>query len=87
MAVTTYGEERLDNVLAQMRVWDWILVAPQLGHATYIFAKQTDVREFVREYAATCRDDIRRNRGNVAARLGFWDGSCTAAALVHGYAS
>ena len=44
---------------------------PQLGHATYVFAKPADVREFVRAYAATSRDDIRRNRGNVAARLGF----------------
>jgi hypothetical protein len=44
---------------------------PQLGHATYVFAKPADVREFVRVYAATSRDDIRRNRGNVAERLGF----------------
>ena len=44
---------------------------PQLGHATYIFAKPADVREFVRTYASTCRDDIRRNRGNVAEHLGF----------------
>jgi hypothetical protein len=44
---------------------------PQLGHATYVFVKPADVREFVRVYAATCRDDIRRNRGNVAERLGF----------------
>ena len=44
---------------------------PQLGHATYVFAEPTDVREFVRRYAATCRDDIRKNRGNVAHQLGF----------------
>ena len=44
---------------------------PQLGHATYVFAKPAEPREFVRMYAATCRDDIRRNRGNVAERLGF----------------
>ena len=44
---------------------------PQLGNATYVFAKPPDVREFVRAYAATSRDDIRRNRGNVADRLGF----------------
>jgi hypothetical protein len=44
---------------------------PQLGHATYVFAKPADVREFVHVYAATSRDDIRRNRGNVAERLGF----------------
>src|SRR6185369_15793152 len=37
---------------------------PQVGHATYIFTKPDDPREFVRRYAATCRDDIRKNRGN-----------------------
>jgi hypothetical protein len=44
---------------------------PQLGHATYVFAEPTDVSEFVRRYAATCRDDIRKNRRNVAHELGF----------------
>ena len=44
---------------------------PQLGHATYIFAKAGDVREFVDKYARTSRDDIRKNRGNVAQQLCF----------------
>jgi glycosyltransferase involved in cell wall biosynthesis len=44
---------------------------PQLGHASYVFAKPADTREFVRLYAAACRDDIRKNRGNVAQQLGF----------------
>ena len=44
---------------------------PKLGHATYVFAKSTDIREFVRRYAETTRDDIRRNRGNVASELGY----------------
>ena len=44
---------------------------PQLGHATYVFGKAPDVREFVGRYAKTCRDDIRKNRGNVAQQLGF----------------
>jgi len=44
---------------------------PQLGNATYVFAKPPDIREFVHAYAATSRDDIRRNRANVADRLGF----------------
>ncbi len=44
---------------------------PQLGHATYIYAKAVDVRQFVAKYAKTCRDDIRKNRGNVAQQLGF----------------
>ena len=48
-----------------------ITEVPQLGHATYIFAKTSDVREFVNKYAATSRDDIRKNRGNVAQQLGF----------------
>jgi hypothetical protein len=44
---------------------------PQLGHATYIFAKPSDVREFVRKYALTGREEIRKNHGNVAQQLGF----------------
>lgn len=44
---------------------------PQLGHATYVFAKPADIREFVRRYAETTRVDIRRNRGNVASELGY----------------
>jgi hypothetical protein len=44
---------------------------PQLGHATYVFAKPTNVEEFVQRYAATTRDDIRKNRGNVASDLEF----------------
>jgi hypothetical protein len=30
-----------------------------------------DTREFVRRYATTTRDDIRRNRGNIATEPGF----------------
>lgn len=44
---------------------------PQLGHATYIFARAGDVREFVNRYSKTSRDDIRKNRDNVAQQLGF----------------
>jgi hypothetical protein len=44
---------------------------PQVGHATYVFAKPGDIRDFVKRYAATTRDDIRKNRGNVAVDLGF----------------
>jgi hypothetical protein len=44
---------------------------PQLGHATYVFAKPTDIHDFVHRYAATTREDIRNNRGNVASELGF----------------
>jgi hypothetical protein len=44
---------------------------PQLGHATYVFAKPAAIREFVHRYAATTRDEIRKNRGNVASELGY----------------
>jgi hypothetical protein len=44
---------------------------PQLGNATYVFTRPSDIREFVRRYATTTRDDIRRNRGNIATALGF----------------
>ena len=44
---------------------------PQLGHATYIFAIPADVGAFVRRYSQMTRDDIRKNRGNVADQLGF----------------
>ena len=44
---------------------------PQVGHATYVFAKPNDLREFIGRYAQITRDDIRKNRGNVAGQLGF----------------
>ena len=47
---------------------------PQLGNASYLFARPSDIREFVRRYATTTRDDIRRNRGNIATELGFIGG-------------
>ena len=59
-----------DEYIFQLRC---VIVAevPQLGHATYMFAKAGDVREFVNHYATTSRDDIRKNRGNVAHQLGY----------------
>jgi hypothetical protein len=48
-----------------------IVEVPQAGHATYVFAKPTDLGEWVWEYARTTRQDIRLNRGNVAQSLGF----------------
>jgi hypothetical protein len=44
---------------------------PQLGNATYVFTRPADIREFVGPYATVTRDDIRRNRGNIATDLGF----------------
>lgn len=54
-------------------VWANVLIAeiPQLGHATYVFAKPEDVRAFMRRYSNATRDDIRRNRDNVATEFGF----------------
>lgn len=54
-------------------VWANVLIAeiPQLGHATYVFAKPEDVHTFMRRYSQTTREDIRRNRDNVATDLGF----------------
>ena len=44
---------------------------PQLGHATYIFAKPKNMEAFLATYTRITKDDIRHNRENVAARLGF----------------
>jgi hypothetical protein len=44
---------------------------PEVGHATYVFAKPTDIDLFVRAYAGTTKEDIRRKRGGAAERLGF----------------
>lgn len=54
-------------------VWHKILIAeiPALGHATYIFSRPANLEEFMAAYAKTERDDVRRNRHDVASRLGF----------------
>ena len=54
-------------------VWRNVLVAeiPQPGHATYLFAKPENLDDFLERYAKLTREDIRRNRGNLAAALGF----------------
>ena len=54
-------------------VWANVLIVeiPQLGHATYVFAKPEDVRAFMQIYSRASREDIRRNRDNVATELGF----------------
>jgi len=44
---------------------------PQLGHATYVFAKPRSMDSFLALYTKITKDDIRRNRNNVAERLGF----------------
>ena len=44
---------------------------PQLGHATYVFAKPRSMDGFLALYTKIAKDDIRRNRKNAAERLGF----------------
>ena len=44
---------------------------PQLGHATYLFAKPASMESFLALYIRTSKEDIRANRNNVAEQLGF----------------
>ena len=48
-----------------------VVEVPAVGHATYVFAKSADIDGFVRLYAKTTKEDIRKNRDGVAERLGF----------------
>ena len=48
-----------------------VVETPQLGHATYIFAKPRTMERFLALYTSTTKDHIRRNRDNAAERLGF----------------
>ncbi len=48
-----------------------VVETPQLGHATYLFTKPADMRQFLAVYAGVTKEDIRQNRDNVAERLGF----------------
>lgn len=48
-----------------------VVETPQLGHATYLFAKPSSMEQFLAVYAKTTKEDVRQNRGNVAEKLGF----------------
>lgn len=48
-----------------------VVEVPELGHATYVFAKLNDIDVFVRLYAKTTKEDIRNNCDGIAERLGF----------------
>ena len=48
-----------------------VIETPQLGHATYVFAKPRGMETFLAVYTKTTKDDIRRNRDNIAERLKF----------------
>ena len=48
-----------------------IAETPQLGHATYLFAKPANMSDFLALYVSVTKDAIRHNYENVAERLGF----------------
>lgn len=48
-----------------------VVETPQLGHATYLFAKPRSMESFLHLYTKVTKDDIRRNRDNVGELLGF----------------
>ncbi len=48
-----------------------IIETPELGHATYVFAKPRSMTVFLADYARTTKEDILDNRSNVAERLGY----------------
>jgi hypothetical protein len=48
-----------------------VVETPQLGHATYVFAKSRNMDNFLAQYAKTTKTNIRRNQENIAERLGF----------------
>ena len=48
-----------------------VVETPQLGNATYLFAKPRNMDGFLAEYTRVSKDDIRRNRDNIGERLGF----------------
>ena len=56
-----------------------IVETPQLGHATYLFSKPASMPEFLAIYSRVTREEIRRNRGNIAENLGFMG------RLIHGH--
>ena len=48
-----------------------VVEVPEVGHATYLFAKPNEIDHFVGVYTATTKDDIRKNRDGIAERLRF----------------
>lgn len=48
-----------------------VVETPQLGHATYVFAKPRNMESFLHLYTRVSKDGIRRNQDNVGERLGF----------------
>jgi len=48
-----------------------VVETPQLGNATYLFAKPRNMDGLLADYTRVSKDDIRRNRENIGERLGF----------------
>jgi len=48
-----------------------VVETPQLGHASYVFAKPRSMESFLALYTKISKEQIRRNRDNVGQRLGF----------------
>ncbi len=48
-----------------------VVETPQLGHATYVFARPRSMDSFLVLYTKITKQDIRRNRDNASERLGF----------------
>lgn len=48
-----------------------VVEKPELGHATYVFAKPRSMESFLALYTKISKDDIRNNRDNAGEKLGF----------------
>jgi hypothetical protein len=48
-----------------------VVETPQLGHASYVFAKPRSMESFLHLYTRVSKQQIRHNRENAAAQLGF----------------
>jgi hypothetical protein len=48
-----------------------VIETPQSGHATYLFTKARTIEEFLAAYIGVTKEDIRKNRANMAEKLGF----------------
>ena len=48
-----------------------VVETPELGHATYVFAKPRSMESFLTLYTRISKDDIRNNRDNAGEKLGF----------------
>jgi hypothetical protein len=64
--VYLFGDEYIVDVEKAV-----VVETPQLGHATYLFAKPRNMDSFLALYTSITKDDIRQNRNNSAERLGF----------------